>query len=137
MKHPAREKILVEVSEERDHQDRQWGGPSHDDQHQVAEFAEFIQHQLSRMTAQDCRARHVKIAALAVAAIESIDRKTQFNPGNPPGEGVYESRIPGAPGYLLRRWNGWAWLTNHATERDTSSGMLSSYQEYEWRVPGG
>ena len=133
----TRASVLAEVSDEREHQDRQWGGPSHDDQHQIADFAEFVKHQLSRMTGQDCRARYIKIAALAVAAVESIDRKTPHSFAKPSAPGVYETRIPGARGWLLRRWTGRYWLTNHATERDEEAGTVSGYQDYEWVMPHG
>lgn len=82
------ESIYHEVGRKRVQQDHQWGGPEHDDQHVVDEWMNFIQAQIekcddevirylpdevavSRLT----RARLVKIAALAVAGIEAIDRQ--------------------------------------------------------------
>ena len=79
------ERILGEIVNERDLQDRQWGGPEHDDQHGMMDWLNYIQKQSNQATALLChqepggpeqyRERMVKIAALAVAAIESYDRK--------------------------------------------------------------
>lgn len=137
MNNTARANILVEVHDEREHQDRQWGGPDHDDGHTAEDFHEFIRHQIDRTrTQQEARARFVKIAALAVAAVESIDRKTDgWQTGKPKVRRDYETRIPGATGVLRRHWDGSTWCTNHTTERDTTVRMKSSYQDYEWRAP--
>jgi len=79
--------IFHEIEKERDRQDQQWGGPEHDDAHSIYDFVRFIRkfclkidnifsvtnsEQNIRLVA---RKRFIKIAALAVAAIESIDRK--------------------------------------------------------------
>ncbi len=83
---------LREVKAERRRQVRQWGGPDHDDQHEAADWLRFIDHQLGLAreelvdektslddgrgdVAFEIRDRLVKIAALAVAAIDSLDRK--------------------------------------------------------------
>jgi hypothetical protein len=74
--------LLTEVAEERVRQDKQWGGAAHDDEHQTAEFVQLIEVYagLARTTAavddfKEARKRLLQVAALAVAAIESIDRK--------------------------------------------------------------
>jgi len=64
---------------EREAQDRQWGGQHHDDTHGLQEWLDFLEKQLNlirheRHEGLDPRVRFVKIAALAVAAIESRDR---------------------------------------------------------------
>lgn len=64
-----------DVSAERNRQDAQWGGPSHDDLHDPVDWARLIEHQADWSREQEPRRRFVKIAALAVASIESIDRK--------------------------------------------------------------
>lgn len=69
---------FYDVIQERSQQDAQWGGPEHDDKHDAADFAEYIRIQLGRMTEDECRVRLVKVAALAVAAIESLDRKARI-----------------------------------------------------------
>lgn len=83
--------IFEEIKAERARQDKQWGGPEHDDQHMPYRWFEFIRKQIRRYTpdakkysgfssddlVKVIRARLVRIAALAVAGIESIDRKTK------------------------------------------------------------
>ena len=66
---------IADVLAERARQDAQWGGPSHDDQHDPVDWSHFIEEQAYWGREQDPRRRFIKIAALAVAAIESIDRK--------------------------------------------------------------
>lgn len=75
-------KILNEVAIERERQDRKWGGPEHDDSHSVSEFVQWIQdysgwaRMMASMRSRDkTRKRLVQVAALAVAAVESLDRK--------------------------------------------------------------
>lgn len=72
--------VLAEVVEERRRQDKQWGGPEHDDTHRHSEWGAYIRKQLAGIPSafddDKNRARFVKIAALAVAAIESMDRRT-------------------------------------------------------------
>lgn len=78
--------IYDDICDERIRQDQQWGGDAHDDQHGVLEWLGFIDHQTDkaisetaglqtdRSIAPHVRARLVKIAALAVAGMASIDR---------------------------------------------------------------
>lgn len=73
--------VLAEVAAERARQDEQWGGPAHDDQHHETEWygyrAQFENLALSdraALTPGLQRESLMKIAALAVAQIESIDR---------------------------------------------------------------
>lgn len=73
--------IFNEISKERRRQDEKWGGPKHDDEHSTADFCRWIKNyagwadQMADMRSFDkARNRLVQIAALAVAAIESIDR---------------------------------------------------------------
>lgn len=71
------ERIIEEIRAERAAQDAQWGGPEHDDEHGMDEFANFMAIQLAKSDyghSPDFRARFIKIAALAVAAVESHDR---------------------------------------------------------------
>lgn len=75
------ETVLTDVAIERERQDAKWGGPSHDDIHRVADFVQFIEdyagwaRQMASMLSYD-KARHrlIQVAALAVAAVELIDR---------------------------------------------------------------
>ncbi len=70
-------RVLDEVMEERRRQDEQWGGPEHDDGHINSDWVGFIGLQLGRLSVGSAAYREtmVKIAALAVSAIESHDRK--------------------------------------------------------------
>lgn len=74
---------LDDVAHERVRQDEKWGGPDHDDAHTTADFAKLIEKRTAMMKRghRDLReANHrdklKEIAALAVAAMERIDRKT-------------------------------------------------------------
>lgn len=79
------ERVIVDVMAERDRQDSQWGGPGHDDTHDVADWLAYIQSQGDKLfdglqdgqmpEPEAARSRLVKIAALAFAAIESLDRQ--------------------------------------------------------------
>lgn len=70
-------KTIISINDERESQDKQWGGPKHDDTHDPVHFLRYIQHQIDKVTKENMnsRSRLVKIAALAVAGIESMDRK--------------------------------------------------------------
>lgn len=84
------ENIFEEIKQERARQDEQWGGAEHDDGHDLHDWSTYILHQLGHRTRAhstpkellahvgkaEARERLIKIAALAVAAIESIDRKS-------------------------------------------------------------
>ena len=74
--------LLSEVSAERVRQDGKWGGAEHDDDHTTADFVQLIQdyagwaRTMAGMQSYDkARNRLIQVAALAVAAVESIDRK--------------------------------------------------------------
>ncbi|KKN26490.1 hypothetical protein LCGC14_0874060 [marine sediment metagenome] len=79
-------RILAEIEAERIYQDEKWGGPEHDDQHEPNDWIAFItcwngkafncceKHPIDSRT---FRFNMVKVAALAVAAMESVDRKEE------------------------------------------------------------
>lgn len=79
--------VLDDVCDERLRQDAIWGGDAHDDTHDIEDFMLFIVRQRKKaasdiagaQTLEDelarYRQRFVKIAALAVAAMASIDRR--------------------------------------------------------------
>ncbi|WP_416052772.1 hypothetical protein [Cupriavidus basilensis] len=72
------EQVCREVVAERARQTVLWGGPEHDDEHTNNDFLRFIHYQMNSIahdTPDLHRARFVKIAALAVAAVERIDRE--------------------------------------------------------------
>jgi hypothetical protein len=77
MSNAGRLRALDDILKERDDQDAQWGGPAHDDTHSADDWWEYIRHQWIRFAnnPDEARDRFVKTAALALAAIESMDRK--------------------------------------------------------------
>ena len=67
---------IEDIVGERFNQDAQWGGEKTDDSRTYIQWLNFIQYQQTRaLHADKRRDAFVKIAALALAAIESIDRK--------------------------------------------------------------
>jgi hypothetical protein len=71
--------ILEEISTEREKQDRIWGGPDHDDDHSVNDWVAFITEYAGRARKEGAgikkfRVNMIRVAALAVAAVESADR---------------------------------------------------------------
>lgn len=71
-------KAMKDLCDERIAQDKQWGGPAHDDMHDTYDWMNYIANQAEKLARDEstARERFIKIAALAVAAVESIDRKT-------------------------------------------------------------
>ena len=76
--------VIDDVVNERHRQDMKWGGASHDDEHTFSEYVEWIESYAgwARMMAQmgsmdKARNRMVQVAALAVACVESLDRKIE------------------------------------------------------------
>lgn len=70
-------RIIEDINSERAEQDRRFGGPWHDDDHTPDDWIKFIRkHATQALTATptDYRYELVRIAALAVAAIQSVDR---------------------------------------------------------------
>ncbi len=79
-------RVVADVMDERQRQVVEWGGPSTDDGRDVSQWVSFMLHQLSRTldvpahteSVEDyllrTRERFIKVAALAMAAIESADR---------------------------------------------------------------
>lgn len=79
----ATENVIGEVRQERWRQDRKWGGAEHDDGLSVDEWHNTIAdyngwaRRMAKMGSTDkARRRLIQVAALAIAAVESIDRST-------------------------------------------------------------
>ena len=75
--------LAVEIEAERTRQDAKWGGADHDDEHDVADWVYVILGHVSksRPTPESgpvFRRQMIRVAALAVAAIESCDRKLRL-----------------------------------------------------------
>lgn len=71
--------IYEELRAERIRQDDRWGGPHHDDSHAIEDWAFFIAIRCKALKSDSAaydpaRRILVEIAALAIAAIESVDR---------------------------------------------------------------
>ena len=79
----ALSKIVQDVRDERARQDAQWGGPIVDDTRSLSDWTYHIAKQSHKISfaegeadnPEHFRERFIKIAALAVAAVESLDRK--------------------------------------------------------------
>jgi hypothetical protein len=76
------DQILREVRAERDRQDAKWGGAAHDDQVllpswslMITDYANWARRMWSMGSEAKCRRRLVQVAALAVAAIQAMDRR--------------------------------------------------------------
>ncbi len=78
------DEIFNEIRTERGLQDLQWGGKNHDDQHDIRDWVCYIVNFLARAVNNEAdwgfnlkkaRSAFIKVAALCIAAIESIDRK--------------------------------------------------------------
>ena len=74
--------VLDEIAIERKRQDAKWGGPRHDDEKPLPFFIQHIQDYAGwarvmwNMDSYDkARRRLLQVAALAVAAVESMDRR--------------------------------------------------------------
>lgn len=67
--------VYADIRAERRRQDKTWGGPGHDDHHRAEAWNDY-RRKFERRVLNDREYREslVKIAALAVAQIESFDR---------------------------------------------------------------
>jgi hypothetical protein len=74
--------VIRDIEQERARQNEQWGGAEHDDTHGPMDWFTFIAHQLQRAVMGHARPREIliKIAALAVAGLESDRRKNGDGP---------------------------------------------------------
>ena len=77
-------KVLYQIAEERQRQDEKWGGSVNDDQwsaldwhEMLADYNAWARRMASMGSLDKARNRYVQLAALAVAAVESIDRKAK------------------------------------------------------------
>ena len=76
------DRILEEIRRERDRQDEKYGGPDHDDNHYPGDWCLILSKYLGRASAETIdaepaaafRDNMIKIAAVAIAATQSLDR---------------------------------------------------------------
>lgn len=80
----ATRSVIIEILDERRHQiDHHGWTPAHDDDHATFDFAWLIGRRAMEMCnpmaadVVDCRRLFVEISAIAVAAIEALDRKDE------------------------------------------------------------
>lgn len=77
--HKNRDLMMDAVISERIRQDAKWGGAVHDDRHIMDDWQRYIRLELFRMMLargpKTTRERYIRIAALAVAAAESLCRE--------------------------------------------------------------
>lgn len=73
--------ILALVEQERTDQDKKWGGKSHDEQHTMSEWQDFVLTQIDKINnnldepnAVAVERNWIKIAALAFAVLENYPR---------------------------------------------------------------
>lgn len=75
--------VLAEVAEERKEQDEEWGGAAHDDQHGSNDWIAYIAKHVGKAVWYMSAGQHgratfryqmIRVAALAVAAVEWCDR---------------------------------------------------------------
>jgi len=80
----TRQGIYEQIEAERVRQDERWGGPEYDDMHSLHAWSQIIHKHAEDAAGMfvsyetpEARARRefVEVAAVAVAAIESLDRK--------------------------------------------------------------
>jgi ABC-type phosphate transport system substrate-binding protein len=76
-----RPNVLIDIARERTYQDKKWGGPKHDDTNTRDDWLNIIANHLWRSTqdgtSEQFRKQMVRVAALAVAAIDSEDRRNE------------------------------------------------------------
>jgi len=77
-----RVKIMNDIQAEREYQDRQWGGEDNDDDNTLNDWTNFLFRYTSNAihapSEAEQRRQLIKVAALAVAAVESFDRNEGF-----------------------------------------------------------
>ncbi|WP_431284977.1 hypothetical protein ACQW02_09225 [Humitalea sp. 24SJ18S-53] len=74
--------VLAEVAAERTRQDAQWGGPAHDDTlpfnafiQLITDYAGWARAKAREGSTLEARQRLIQVAAIAVAAAESMTRR--------------------------------------------------------------
>lgn len=68
--------VLLEIANEQQRAFSKYGGPSYDDGRATSDWERYIV-RFATTSGEDFRSRMVKIAGLAISAIESYDRNTE------------------------------------------------------------
>lgn len=78
MNQQMNQQIYDDIRNERERQNREWGGPEHDDDHSISDFIAYITKHAGKAvdgTVSDQRRQMVRVAALAVAVVEKLNRQ--------------------------------------------------------------
>lgn len=77
----ASDAIIARIKEERQLQDRKWGGPTYDDKHSLGDWAHLIEQRTATLyRAPEHKVAEqelIEVAALAIAALESLWRNRE------------------------------------------------------------
>ena len=91
----SKQSVLDEVSKERAIQDAQWGGAAHDDKHTEPEWIAILARHLGLAANDEAeeeptrfRRQMVRLAAVAVAAVEAFDRAKGSKVAGPPASAL-------------------------------------------------
>lgn len=70
--------VFDEIVRERMTQDKKWGGPDHDIEHSEWDWRHFIRTHTERALDLNFRTQMIRVAALAIAAVQSHDLKEKM-----------------------------------------------------------
>lgn len=128
--------VFDDIAKERQRQDAQWGGPAHDDEHSEDDWDRFLALRCGHQPhPSSFRVRMVKVAALAIAAIQSHDRK-KGRATNPPRPGIYPITDQNG-GRSCAMWDGecWRWWVAAFDPPEWDPVAASNCCVVEWRMP--
>jgi len=77
MANPEWTDVYDEIRDERQRREEKWGGPKQSDAHSINDFAAYITAEVGQAVGAEPwmqRRQMIRVAALAVAVIEKIDR---------------------------------------------------------------
>jgi len=118
-----RSEIIRDIFAERNRQNEIWGGAEHDNKHGLSDWIRFIGHQVNHMAglkpSDDPRERLVRVAALAVAAMESYLRKDRT--AAPESEEANEIRYS----YCAKDLSYGMFFGNYATREEAASDAFA------------
>jgi hypothetical protein len=84
VKNRVQQIVVRDVVERREYQDEKWGSAAHDDKHSIRDWVTYLVAYLGRIVSREnkwgadsplARKLFIDVAALAVAAVEAMDRR--------------------------------------------------------------